>query len=186
MTKTQQLLTIAKEIETCKLCKKNAIGKAVPGEGDPDAEIMFIGEAPGKQEAKVGRPFIGRSGKLLRTMIKEIGLAEDGVYITSPVKYLPSYGTPKVADIVHGRKHLNEQIAVIDPKFIVLLGSVASQAVLEEKIPVKTAHGQIIKRMGRTYFITVHPAAALRFVPFRKLLSEDFTRLKKLVYEEKT
>ena len=151
------------------------------GEGDPDADIMFVGEAPGKNESTVGRPFIGRSGKLLRAMIAELGLNEADVYITSPVKYLPEYGTPKLRDIEHARIHFNEQIDIISPKIIVLLGSTAAQAVLGEKIPTLKNHGKVIEKDDRTYFLTLHPAAALRFQKFKILLSEDFKKLKDLV-----
>src|SRR5580704_5798504 len=103
MNKQQALDKIAKEIENCKLCKVGKNGMAVPGEGNPDAAIAFIGEAPGRQEAATGRPFIGRSGQLLRSLIRGIGLNEEDVYITSPVKYLPDRGTPTSQDIAHGR-----------------------------------------------------------------------------------
>ena len=82
VTKQLQLDQIASEIDNCKICKKDKIGVAVPGEGNPDADIVFIGEAPGKQEAVNGRPFIGRSGQLLRNLIREIGLDDiKDVYI---------------------------------------------------------------------------------------------------------
>lgn len=183
MNKQKQLDKIALEIESCEICKVGKNGKAVAGEGNPDADIMFIGEAPGKQEAKTGRPFIGRSGQLLRSLIRESGLKEDDVYITSPVKYLPDRGTPTPKDIAHGKIHLDEQIAVIDPKVMVLLGSVAVQGVLDIKIPVKTEHGKVIEIDGRRYLVTLHPAAGLRFPPLKALLIEDFKKVKKIVNE---
>ena len=183
MSKASELLAIAKEIELCKVCKKGKIGVAVPGEGNPDARIVFIGEAPGKNEAKSGRPFIGRSGNLLRKTIREVlGLDDEkDVYITSPVKYLPERGTPTPADIAHGRIHLMKQLDSIDPQIIVLMGSVAAQGVLEQKIPVKTEHGKVIEKNGKKYFITVHPAAGLRFPPLRKTFLDDFSTLKHLL-----
>lgn len=181
MDKTSELQKIADQIETCKICKVGKSGKAVPGEGNPDADIVFVGEAPGRQEAKTGRPFVGRSGQLLRLLIKEIGLEEDKVYITSPVKYLPDKGTPSKKDIAHGRIHFAKQLDIIAPKIIVLLGSVAVQAVLEEKLSINKEHGKIIKKGGKVYFITFHPAAALRFPPIRKLILGDFEKLKTLV-----
>src|SRR5205814_7925733 len=105
---------IVDEIVTCPICPVGKSGKAVPGEGNPDADIVFIGEAPGKQEAASGRPFIGRSGQLLRNLIRSIGLDDEkDVYITSPVKYLPDRGTPTSQDIAHGRIHLMKQFEVI-------------------------------------------------------------------------
>ena len=92
----------------------------MPGEGNPDAHIIFLGEAPGKNEAATGRPFIGRSGQLLRKMIRSLGLKESDVFITRPVKYLPDRGTPSKEQIAHGRTHLTKQLTVINPKIIVL------------------------------------------------------------------
>jgi uracil-DNA glycosylase len=189
MNKKLALAKIAKEIEACSVCKEGKSGKAVPGEGNPDAKVVFIGEAPGKQEAATGRPFIGRSGQLLRSLIRGIGLKEADVFITSPVKYLPNGpdgtpgGTPKPADIAHGRIHLMEQFAVIKPKVVMLLGRVAAEGVLQKKVAVATEHGQIIEEKdGIKYFLTVHPAAALRFPKkYKPALQEDFEKLKKII-----
>lgn len=185
LAKASKLKEITKEIEKCNICKIEKSGKAVSGEGNPDAEVVFIGEAPGKKEAETGRPFIGRSGQLLRSLIREVGLKEDEVYITSPVKYLPDRGTPTKEDIKHGRIHLLKQLKVIDPKIIVLLGSVAVQGVLEEKLAINKEHGKTIEKNGKIYFITFHPAAALRFPPIKKLIKKDFEKLKSLVQHDK-
>lgn len=194
MDKQSQLNKITQEIEKCKECKINKIGVAVPGEGNPDAEIVFIGEAPGKQEAVSGRPFIGRSGQLLRGLIREIGLKEEDVYITSPVKYLPERparqspdgsrrlaggGTPTAEDIAHGRIHLMKQFKVIQPKVVVLMGRVAAEGVLERKVFVVKEHGEVIEeRDDVKYFLTYHPAAVLRFPwKFKKSMIEDFQKI---------
>lgn len=184
MNKQQALDKIAKDIEQCQVCKEEKNGKPVPGEGNPDADIVFIGEAPGKQEAATGRPFVGRSGQFLRKAIRAIGLSEEDVYITSPVKYLPDRGTPTVQDIAHGRIHLMQQFAVIGPRFVVLMGRVAIEGVLEEKVGVVKEHGTIREKDGRAYFITVHPAAAIRFEKQRKIFLEDFEKLKQLLEEK--
>jgi len=185
INKQKELDKIAREIESCKVCKVGKSGKAVPGEGNPDASVVFIGEAPGRQEAASGRPFIGRSGQLLRSLICEVGLKEEDVFITSPVKYLPDRGTPTPSDIAHGRLHLELQLNIIQPKLIVLLGNVAVQGVLGKKIPVKKDHGKIIEQDGRLYLITLHPAAALRFPPLKELIKEDFEKLKQIISSEK-
>lgn len=177
MNKQKVLNKIAREIEGCEICKTGKSGIAVPGEGNPAADIVFVGEAPGKTEALTGRPFVGRSGKLLRSLISSIGLSEKDVFITSPVKYLPDRGTPSAQDIAHGRIHLEEQLKIIEPKLIVLLGSVAAQALLQYKIPIKTDHGKLIEKDKRHYFVTFHPAAALRFPPLLSLIKEDFDTL---------
>lgn len=181
MDKRKAIQKITKEIEACKECKIGKSGKAVPGEGNPNADVVFIGEAPGKTEAATGRPFVGRSGKYLRSLIISIGLEEEDVFITSPVKYLPDGGTPTKQDIQHGKTHFDKQLAVIDPKIIVLLGNVAVQGVLGEMVPILKEHGKTLTKNGKTYFITLHPAAAIRFVKFRKLIEDDFQTLKGLV-----
>lgn len=182
MDKKAALNKIAKEIENCLVCKVGKSGKAVPGEGNPNADIIFIGEAPGKNEAIVGRPFIGRSGKLLRKFINEVlGLKESDVFITSPVKYLPDLGTPSSEDIAHGKVHLEKQLKIIDPKIIVLLGRVAVEGVLGLKVAVKKDHGKIINQNERKYFITLHPAAVVRFAKNRDDFEEDFNSLSKII-----
>lgn len=172
MSKASGLQKIADQITRCRICKKGKIGKPVPGEGNPKAKIVFLGEAPGKEEAKVGRPFVGRSGKLLRSLIREIGLREKDVFITSPVKYLPKYGTPKKSDIAHGRTHLLKQLAIIQPKIIVLLGNVAAEALSGKEIPA-------------IYFKTCHPAAALRFPKYREMLKKDFRKLQRVIRDRR-
>ena len=174
---------IAGEIGNCKICRTGKSGKAVVGEGSLDAEVVFIGEAPGKTEAETGRPFVGRSGKLLRSMIVGIGLKESDVYITSPVKYLPDRGTPSSADIAHGRMHLMKQLVIISPKLVVLLGRVAAEGALEKKVFVVKEHGRIIEEKdGIRYFLTLHPAAVLRFPnKYKKEFEKDFRKLKALI-----
>jgi DNA polymerase len=181
MSKQTQLNAVAKEIEDCKICKQGKSGKAVPGEGNPDANIVFLGEAPGRNEAKTGRPFIGRSGKLLRSLIKNLGLKDTDVFITSPVKYLPDYITPTPKDILHGITHLNKQLDIINPHLIVLLGSTAAYAMLGEKIPILKRHGEVFNKDDRIYFLTLHPSAAMRFNKFRSLIDLDFMNLKSLL-----
>jgi uracil-DNA glycosylase family 4 len=181
MTKERALRRIAGEIAGCRFCKKGCTGKAVPGEGDADARVVFVGEAPGREEAKTGRPFVGRSGKLLRQTIREAGLAEEEVFITSPVHYLPDQGTPSKEMIRHGREHLFAQVAVIEPDIIVLLGNTACAALLDTKVEITKKHGTIVRKDGRSYFITVHPAYAIRFTKGEKLFLSDFARLKRLI-----
>lgn len=177
MTKKASLEHIAQEIRSCTLCQAGTTGQAVPGEGNPDAKIVFVGEAPGKKEAATGRPFIGRSGTVLREAMHNIGFSEKDMFITSVGKYLPVRGTPSATQIAHGREHLTEQLHIIHPKLVVLLGSVAVQGVLQEKVPVKSVHGTIREKEGIFYFLTVHPAAALRFPLLRKVFLEDFQKI---------
>ena len=181
MHKAKELQKIADEIHVCGQCKIEKSGRAVVGEGNPDAQVVFVGEAPGKQEALTGRPFIGRSGKYLRSLISNIGLKEEEVFITSPVKYLPNRGTPTSDHIAHGRIHLLKQLQIIDPSIIVLLGRVAAEGVLQEKVAVMTIHGTVVEKDGKRFFLTIHPAAAIRFQKFKSLIEDDFQKLKTLL-----
>lgn len=153
----------------------------MPGEGSPDAEIVFIGEAPGREESVTGRPFVGRSGRLLRTMIREIGLSEKDVFITSPVQYLPLRGTPSRENINHSRGHLKQQLSLIGPRVIVLLGNTACIALLDRKMKITELHGTFTTDNDKMYFITFHPAYALRFPEGKREFIEDFKILKRLL-----
>jgi uracil-DNA glycosylase family 4 len=181
MDKERLLRKIAGEIRRCALCKRGGAGKAVAGEGSAAAAVVFVGEAPGKEEAKVGRPFVGRSGRFLRSAMAGIGLREQDVFITSPVHYLPPRGTPTKAAIFHGRRHLFRQIEIIDPKIIVLLGNTACIAMLDTKQELLRRHGSVLRKDGRTYFITFHPAYAMRFPEGKTNFIKDFAKLKKLI-----
>jgi len=177
----KELQRIADEIERCRECRKGGTGKAVPGEGTGEAGVLFVGEAPGRTEATTGRPFVGRSGKFLRSMISGIGLDERDVFITSPVHYLPKTGKPSPAMIDHGRLHLLKQIDVIDPRIVVLLGNTACRAVLGKNVEIAKEHGTIIEQNGRRNLISFHPAYAMRFPEGRKKFIQDFARLKKVL-----
>jgi DNA polymerase len=179
--KQKALDKIARKIAACKICQQGKVGLPVPGEGNAAADIVFIGEAPGKEEAKTGRPFIGRSGKLLRQLINETGLSENEVFITSPVKYLPEYVTPTPEDVAHGRVHLMEQFKIIEPKVVVLLGRVAALAVLEKDISVAKERGTVVEKDGLKYLMTYHPAAPLYSPKVKAELLKDFEKLKTLI-----
>ena len=181
MDKGKELAKIAAEIARCSACRKAGRGKAVPGEGNGDARIVFVGEAPGKEEARTGRPFVGRSGRLLRETVRSIGLKEEEVFITSPVHYLPLRGRPSKEDIAHGQTHLIKQLSVIDPEIVVLLGNTACIAMLGREMQITKEHGTAIYAEGRTCFITFHPAYALRFPKGRKEFLADFRKLKRLI-----
>lgn len=179
--KNVKLAQLEKEILACTICRGVGIGKMVFGEGDPDAKVMFIGEAPGRKEADTGRPFIGRSGQLLRAHIRDVGLREEEVYITSPVKYLPKKGTPSKKEIAHSLGHFHKQIAIINPHLLVLLGKTAVAATLQKDVPVLTRHGEIIEFDGRRALLTIHPAAVLRFPKYKSIFAEDFQKIRDLI-----
>lgn len=179
--KQTELEKISREIENCRECKKGKSGKAVPGEGNPNAKTFFVGEAPGREEAKTGRPFVGLSGKFLTHLLTSIGINRQDVYITSPVKYFPGSRAPTDEEIEHGKTHFLKQIKIIKPRLIVLLGNVAIRSVLGEGFRISEIHGEPIGKEGVTYFPTFHPSAARRFTKVRQLTVKDFQKLKALI-----
>jgi len=176
-----KLAEIAEEIAKCEECKKDKSGLPVPGEGNPNAKIMFMGEAPGLTEAKTGRPFVGRAGKFLIKMFGSISIKREDVFITSPVKYFPGRRAPTLDEIKHGMVHTRKQIGAIKPKIVVLLGNVAIKALLDENLKVSDIHGKIIAKDGIKYFPTFHPSAAMRFTNVRIRMEKDFKKLKSLL-----
>jgi len=179
MSREKELQEIASEIASCTKCPLHASRiNPVPGEGSVNARVMFIGEAPGAEEDRTGRPFVGRSGELLRELIRGIGLSEQEVFITSVLKSRPPNNrTPRKAEVEACIGYLDRQMQVIHPKVIVLLGGVAISTMIGPW-PLKEAHGKFHEADGRTYFLTYHPAAALRFPPTKDVMREDFERLR--------
>ncbi|MDP3975366.1 MAG: uracil-DNA glycosylase [bacterium] len=177
------LQIIADEIAACtkcELCKGRT--NTVPGEGSVQAKILFIGEGPGAQEDKQGRPFVGRSGKLLREMIREVGWKEEDVFIANVVKCRPPGNRdPKPEEIATCQSYLNRQIALIDPKIIVTLGRHAMGRELPE-MKISQVHGKVFRRKNGRYFVPLyHPAVAL-YSPAQKVtLMKDMKKLAKFI-----
>lgn len=177
--KRKKLDKITSEILNCIFCKKNKKDFLVVGEGSVESEVVFVGEAPGKEEIKTGKPFIGRAGKVLHYFIDQIGLSENKIYITSVVKYLPPYVTPKNKDIEHGRVHLKKQLMIISPKIVVLLGKTAYKGIFGDEISVLKEHGNFYVEDDQIFFLTYHPAAPLYNPSVKKLVMQDFKKLQK-------
>lgn len=162
----------------------------VIGEGSVNADVMFIGEAPGKQEAKSGRPFVGASGRVLDELLEGIGLARDDVYITNVVKDRPPDNRdPRADEIALYRPFLMRQIEIIEPKVIATLGRFAMDFILDHfNLPlhgerISDLHGKpIVARTDRgptTIIPLFHPAVALYNRNQRGTLEEDFQVLKR-------
>lgn len=151
------------------------------GEGNPEAKMMFIGEAPGFNEDKLGRPFVGPAGKLLDRMLKRIGIKRDDVYIANILKNRPPDNRdPLPSEIKVAEPFLDGQIEIVDPSIIVTLGRFS----LGKFIPgvkITGVHGEP-KRVGRRVVVPFfHPAAALRSTSVMKLLEEDFDKLPQII-----
>lgn len=175
-----ELDKINQQVQTCKVCNARKKGLLVPGDGSPQARLVFVGEAPGKNEIITGKPFVGRAGAVLEQLLESIKLAREDIFITSAVKYLPkTYITPKREDIEHGREHLFAQLDAIKPEVIVLMGNIAAQAVLQEKFSITQKHGTFLKRNDLVYFLSYHPAAPLYSPKLLQVIKKDFLKLKK-------
>lgn len=166
----------------CKCELKNTATQPVPGDGPADASIVFIGEAPGKDEDKEGRPFVGRAGKFLSEMLETIKLKREDIYITNIVKYRPPDNRDPLPDEIDSCKYwLHEEINFIKPKLIIFLGRHSMNHFFpDERISV--VHGKVlIKSFGnikRQHFLALyHPAAALYNGAMRDTLMEDFKKI---------
>lgn len=152
--------------------------KLVFGEGPADAEIMFIGEAPGTQEARAGRPFVGNAGKLLNKLIKDIGLEREQVYIANILKtHPPDNRKPTRSEIKAQLPFLRRQIELIHPKLLVLLGATALQGLVDPKARITQERGNWIEVDGIPALVTFHPAAVFRDESKRAMLEADFKKL---------
>ena len=177
------LFSLAEEIRKCTACPLwKGTTLAVPGEGAKDAKIMIVGEAPGEEEDRQGLPFVGRSGKLLDKMLEAAGLDRKKVFITNTVKHRPPENrAPKASEIkVCKELWLDQQIKILKPKLIIVLGVAALKTLIKET-SLEKLRGRIIEREGQKYFVTLHPSAALRFPENRKKMENDFKKLKKIL-----
>ena len=176
------LPTIAAEVIACQRCPLAAGRiKAVPGEGPAHAELMLIGEGPGMNEDKQGRPFVGASGQFLTELLAQAGYKREEVFIANVVKCRPPGNRdPQPIEIDACADYLNRQIAVINPKVIVTLGRV-SMAKYFPGAKISAIHGQAKRINDRTIVAMFHPAAALHQPALRQSIEEDFRKLKQII-----
>jgi DNA polymerase len=165
-------------------CTKCPLGKTrtkfVYGVGNPNADIMFIGEAPGKKEDLQGEPFVGRAGKLLDQILAAMGLTRQDVYIGNILKCRPPENRdPQPDEMKECMPYLKEQIRLIKPKFICALGRIAAHGLLDTTTPLGKLRGQWHRFEGIPLIVTYHPAALLRFQQYKRPTWEDMQTLMK-------
>jgi DNA polymerase len=158
-----ELEAVAAEAAGCTRCRLHqSRTQVVFGEGDPHADLMFVGEAPGFHEDRQGVPFVGPSGQLLNRLLEGIGLRRQDVYIANVVKSRPPGNRdPQPDEIAACRPWLDAQIRLIDPKVVVTLGNFAARTLLETTTGITRLRGQTYPFQGRVLLPTFHPAAAL-------------------------
>ncbi|HLZ27867.1 MAG TPA: uracil-DNA glycosylase [Chloroflexota bacterium] len=180
------LAVIGADVRACRLCKLSQTRTlGVPGEGSPNAEIMFIGEGPGFHEDQQGRPFVGAAGQLLTEMLEVIGLRRQDVFITNVVRCRPPGNRDPLPDeLAACDTYTLRQVAVLTPKLIVTLGRF-SMARFFPPGPMRELHGRSRDWNGMTCLAMYHPAAILRTptVEMRRIYEDDFRKIPPLLAE---
>lgn len=171
------------DILVCTKCElhKNRT-RAVPGEGPHNAQVVFIGEGPGENEDREGRPFVGAAGKLLTELLHSIGVKRSEVFITNIVKCRPPNNrAPRQGEIDECNPYLEKQISLIDPKIICPLGSPAVKTMMGPEHSATRVHGKPFRKDGRIILPLYHPAAALYDHSLRDTMFQDIQILKQLL-----
>lgn len=179
-TKQQQLDEIKESIIASKICPDLAKGatQMVFGDGNADADVVFVGEAPGKSEDEQGLPFVGAAGRFLNEMLASVGLKRTDVYITNIVKYRPPGNRdPYPDEKAEFLPFLKKQLDVIKPKLVVPLGRHSMGALLPPGLSISQCHGQPKRFHGQVYMPMFHPAAALYNNSMRQTLIDDFAKI---------
>ena len=166
-------------LDSIRNCMECSLGKSrnkiVLGMGNPDADIVFVGEAPGKEEDLQGLPFIGRSGKLLDKMLNSINLSREKVYILNVLKCRPPENRdPLPSEIEICEQYLKKQLEIISPKLVVSLGRISAMTLLKTKESLKNLREKKLSYEGIDFLVTYHPAALLRNPNLKKYAWEDF------------
>ncbi len=169
-----------RDICNCTRCRlSESRNKFVYGTGDPQADLLLVGEGPGQREDELGEPFVGRAGQLLDKILAAIDFTREQVYIANMVKCRPPGNRdPQPDEMETCRPYLDEQIALIRPKMICALGRVAGQALLQTKTPLGKLRGRFHDLKGIPVLVTYHPAALLRFPNYKRPTWEDMQMLR--------
>lgn len=178
----RELENVAEQVRACKKCRLyETRNNTVPGEGNPQARVLFIGEGPGATEDETGRPFVGRAGKLLTDIIeKGMKIKREEVFIANIVKCRPPENRePAPDEILACMPYLRRQIEILGPEFIVPLGRPATSTLLETNGSMSSMRGKVHVKNGQKYLPTFHPAYLLRNPPEKKKTWEDIQLLMK-------
>ena len=184
-SENNNLTSLDEIIKKCKKCNLHKTRQnTVFGEGDPDSNIMIIGEAPGREEDEVGRPFVGRAGKLLNEFLKSINLNRDSVFIVNTIKCRPPENRdPEASEISACSDYLDQQINIIKPKVLVLLGKIAANRLLGEDMPMSELRLKkfFIDKYDIPIIVFYHPAYILRSPSQKKKVWDDLQYLKGII-----
>jgi DNA polymerase len=174
---------LAKLIEACKRCDLyRTATHAVPGEGNPNARLMCVGEAPGATEDATGRPFVGQAGQLLTKILAAINLSRDEVFIANVLKHRPPGNrSPLPDEITACKPYLARQIELVRPQVIIAFGTFAAQTLLETKLALGKLRGSVHRYHGIPVIVTYHPAALLRNPAWKRPTWEDVQLARRLL-----
>jgi uracil-DNA glycosylase family 4 len=183
--KARALAEVREEIGECTRCILHTLGrqKVVYGVGNPDANLMFVGEAPGADEDAQGEPFVGRAGQLLTKIIEAIGLARGDVYIANVIKCRPPGNrNPEPIEVATCQPFLFRQIDIVQPRVIVALGTFAAHTLLQTDAPISRLRGKVFDYRGGSKLIpTFHPAYLLRSPDRKRDVWEDMKQVRALL-----
>lgn len=183
---TDVLQELAAQAEACRACPLGAVRtQAVFGVGSPDADVMFVGEAPGFHEDRQGEPFVGAAGQLLTSLIeKKLGLTRRDVYIANVLKCRPPGNRdPLPEEVAACRPFLERQLGIVRPRVVVALGNFAAKLLLDTQTGITRLRGKRYPYAGGVLIPTFHPAAALRGGGAAAGLAEDFEEIRRLLDE---
>ena len=186
LTPVEDLAAIRADIGDCTRCKLHTLGRTqvVFGVGNPEADLMFVGEAPGRDEDLQGFPFVGRAGQLLTKIIEAIALTREDVYIANVIKCRPPENrNPEPDEVETCEPFLFRQIDVIKPKVIVALGKFGAQTLLRTLDPISRLRGRVFEYRGAKLIPTFHPAYLLRNPSSKREVWEDMKLVRKLLAE---
>ncbi len=182
----QELETVKQNVikcTKCDLCKTRT--NAVPGKGNFQSDVIFVGEAPGRNEDKNGEPFIGVAGKKLSIALNEAGISRDEVYITNIVKCRPPNNrVPNTNERDTCKEYLKQEISIIKPKLICILGNTAFNSILGGS-EITKFRGKVVRKNNLLYFLTIHPAATIYNQKLIDVLKNDIVKLFDLIRDLK-
>ena len=182
----KELKKIKKQVTQCTKCELSKTrNNSVPGKGNFKSDVIFVGEAPGKNEDMKGEPFIGIAGKKLSIALENAGITRDDVYITNIVKCRPPKNrVPTTNERDTCQNYLKKEIEIIKPKIICILGNTAFNSLLDGKEIIKF-RGKIVRKNNQLYFLTIHPAATIYNQKLIGVLKKDMKKLLKVIKELK-
>jgi len=181
-----ELETTRQNVTDCTKCELSKTRtNAVPGKGNFQSDVIFVGEAPGRNEDKKGEPFVGIAGQRLTIALEEAGISRESVYITNVVKCRPPNNrVPAISERNTCHDYLQKEITIIKPKIICILGNTAFNSILGGS-EITKYRGKIVKKDKQFYFLTVHPAATIYNQKLITVLKEDIIKLFDLIRELK-